>query len=50
MIGMIALNMGNDQVAVAALALTAALAGFLAFNRPPASIFLGDSGSTSLAW
>ena len=30
----------------AALALTAALAGFLVFNRPPASIFLGDSGST----
>ena len=46
MIGMIALNMGNNQVAVAALALTAALAGFLAFNRPPATIFLGDSGST----
>jgi UDP-GlcNAc:undecaprenyl-phosphate GlcNAc-1-phosphate transferase len=28
--------------------LTAALAGFLVFNRPPASIFLGDSGSTFL--
>ena len=38
--------MGNDHVAAAALALTAALAGFLVFNRPPASIFLGDSGST----
>jgi UDP-GlcNAc:undecaprenyl-phosphate GlcNAc-1-phosphate transferase len=46
MMGLIALNMGNDHVAVASLALTAALAGFLLFNRPPASIFLGDSGST----
>ena len=46
MMGIIALNMGNDHVAAAALALTAALAGFLVFNRPPASIFLGDSGST----
>ncbi len=46
MMGIIALHMGNDHVAVASLALTAALAGFLVFNRPPASIFLGDSGST----
>ncbi len=46
MIGIIALNMGNSHVAVAAMALTGALAGFLVFNRPPASIFLGDSGST----
>ena len=46
MMGIIALNMGNDHVAAAAMALTAALAGFLVFNRPPASIFLGDSGST----
>ena len=46
MMGIIAMNMGNDHVAAAAMALTAALAGFLVFNRPPASIFLGDSGST----
>ena len=46
MMGLIALNMGNDHVAAAALALTAALAGFLVFNRPPATVFLGDSGST----
>ena len=46
MMGIIAMNMGNDHVAAAATALTAALAGFLVFNRPPASIFLGDSGST----
>jgi UDP-GlcNAc:undecaprenyl-phosphate GlcNAc-1-phosphate transferase len=46
MIGIIAMNMGNDHLAAAALVMTAALAGFLVFNRPPASIFLGDSGST----
>ena len=46
MMGLIALNMGNEHVAAAAMVLTAALAGFLVFNRPPASIFLGDSGST----
>ena len=46
MLGIIAFNMGHGHVAVASLALTAALAGFLLYNRPPASIFLGDSGST----
>jgi UDP-GlcNAc:undecaprenyl-phosphate GlcNAc-1-phosphate transferase len=48
MMGIIALSMGNMHVAAASLVLTAALAGFLVFNRPPASIFLGDSGSTFL--
>ena len=48
MMGFIALSTGNVHVAVASLVLTAALAGFLVFNRPPASIFLGDSGSTFL--
>ena len=46
MMGIIAMSMGNEHVAAVALALTAALAGFLVFNRPPASVFLGDSGST----
>ncbi len=46
MMGIIAWSMGNTHAAAADLALTAALAGFLVFNRPPASIFLGDSGST----
>ena len=46
MMGIIALSMGNAHVAAASLALSAALAGFLVFNRPPASVFLGDSGST----
>jgi UDP-GlcNAc:undecaprenyl-phosphate/decaprenyl-phosphate GlcNAc-1-phosphate transferase len=48
MLGVIALSMGHAHVAVAALALTAALAGFFVFNRPPATVFLGDSGSTLL--
>jgi UDP-GlcNAc:undecaprenyl-phosphate GlcNAc-1-phosphate transferase len=36
---------GRASVAVVALALTGALAGFLRYNFNPASIFLGDSGS-----
>ena len=44
--GVIALCTDNEHVAAAAFCLTAALAGFLAFNRPPASVFLGDAGST----
>lgn len=43
--GVIATYLGNTFVAVVAVALAAALAGFFVHNRPPASIFLGDSGS-----
>lgn len=43
--GAIATYLGNSYVAVVAVALAAALAGFFVHNRPPASIFLGDSGS-----
>lgn len=39
---------GNVTVAVVATAVGASLAGFLCFNRPPASIFLGDAGSMLL--
>jgi len=39
---------GQQEVAIVAAALGASLAGFLCFNRPPASIFLGDSGSMLL--
>ena len=46
MMGIIAWNMGNQHVSAVAMVLTAALAGFLVFNRPPASVFLGDAGST----
>lgn len=41
----IATHQGNHYVVVVAVALVGALAGFLVYNRPPASIFLGDSGS-----
>ncbi len=43
--GIIASYLGNSYATVVALALAAALAGFFVHNRPPASIFLGDSGS-----
>lgn len=45
MMAIIATSMGNGHVAVIALVLAGALAGFLIYNLPPASIFLGDSGS-----
>ena len=48
MMSIIAVSMGNNHVAVIALVLAGALAGFLVYNLPPASIFLGDSGSTMI--
>ena len=39
------MSMGNDHVAVIAVVLAGAVGGFLIYNFPPASIFLGDSGS-----
>ena len=45
MLAIIATSMGNHHVAVIAVILAGALVGFLVFNLPPASIFLGDSGS-----
>jgi len=45
MMAIIAVSTGNTHVAVIAIVLAAALAGFLFYNLPPASIFLGDSGS-----
>ena len=41
----VSLIQGNVMVAVVALSLSGALAGFLRYNFNPASIFLGDSGS-----
>jgi UDP-GlcNAc:undecaprenyl-phosphate/decaprenyl-phosphate GlcNAc-1-phosphate transferase len=41
----VSLLQGQASIAVMALALTGALAGFLRYNFNPASIFLGDSGS-----
>ena len=45
MMGVIAASQDNPHVAVIALAMSGALAGFFMHNRPPARIFLGDSGS-----
>jgi UDP-GlcNAc:undecaprenyl-phosphate GlcNAc-1-phosphate transferase len=44
-LGVIAGYTGNGHVTAAAVVLAGALAGFLVHNRPPARIFLGDSGS-----
>ena len=38
------------ELALIALCLAAACAGFLVWNRPPARIFLGDAGSLPLGW
>jgi UDP-GlcNAc:undecaprenyl-phosphate GlcNAc-1-phosphate transferase len=44
-LAIIATSLGHAHVALAAVALGGALAGFLAYNLPPARIYLGDSGS-----
>jgi len=43
--GVIAAMAGADPVATLAISLAGAAVGFLASNLPPASIFLGDTGS-----
>ena len=45
MMGLIAASEGRTNVSMIALVLSGSLAGFLVLNRPPASVFLGDSGS-----
>lgn len=45
MLAIIAMAEGHPHVAAIAVVLAGALAGFLLFNLPPASIYLGDSGS-----
>ena len=44
-LAMLAWQTGSPLGAVLAIALSGSLLGFLCFNRPPASIFLGDAGS-----
>lgn len=44
-IALVAFINGHATVALVAVAMGASLAGFLCFNRPPATIFLGDAGS-----
>ena len=45
MLGAIAASEGHDHVAMIATVLAASVTGFLLYNLPPASVFLGDSGS-----
>lgn len=45
MLAIIASATGHPHVALVAMVLAGALTGFLAYNLPPASIYLGDSGS-----
>ncbi len=45
MMGVIAASEGHHHVAVMVTVLAASLLGFLMYNLPPASVFLGDSGS-----
>lgn len=48
--GVAALLAGNNALAGMAFCLVAAAIGFLAFNFPPARIFMGDAGSTTLGF
>lgn len=45
-----AVQSGNAVVAVPALSLSGAVLGFLLFNLPPATVFLGDGGSLFLGF
>lgn len=49
-IGVIALISGQSFAAMLAFSFAGALTGFLFFNRPPAKIFLGDSGSMTIGF
>ena len=44
-LGVMSYIMGSPLNAVVCFGLAGALAGFLCFNRPPATIYLGDAGS-----
>lgn len=48
--GIFFLVRGNPVSASIALCLVGAIAGFLVYNRPPARIFMGDSGSLFLGF
>jgi UDP-GlcNAc:undecaprenyl-phosphate GlcNAc-1-phosphate transferase len=41
---------GQTEICLVAMILAGALVGFLVFNKPPARIFLGDSGSLPLGF
>ena len=49
-VGVVSWFFGKDAVAIISLVIAGATLGFLFFNFPPASIFLGDSGSLFLGF
>jgi UDP-GlcNAc:undecaprenyl-phosphate GlcNAc-1-phosphate transferase len=49
-VAFVALGLWDDSIRLPALAAAGATAGFLVFNRPNASIFLGDAGSHLLGF
>ncbi len=44
-IGTASLSVGNTEAAILAFTMAAATGGFLAFNLPPAKVYLGDGGA-----
>lgn len=48
--GLVFFSQGQSSLGLLALAVAGASLGFLCWNRPPAAIFLGDSGSLALGW
>jgi UDP-GlcNAc:undecaprenyl-phosphate GlcNAc-1-phosphate transferase len=48
--GLLALHAGNLSAALLCFSFSGALLAFLVFNLPPASIFMGDSGSLMLGF
>lgn len=46
--GIIAFIMGNSAIGMFALAFVGALLGFLVYNRNPAKVFMGDTGSLAI--
>jgi UDP-GlcNAc:undecaprenyl-phosphate/decaprenyl-phosphate GlcNAc-1-phosphate transferase len=49
-IAVLAATVGRTEVCVVALVVAGSLCGFLRFNFPPGSIFLGDAGSTLIGF
>ncbi len=47
-IAIAAMVYNSDSASVASIAMTGALLGFLAFNKNPAKIFMGDTGSLAI--
>jgi len=46
--GIIAFSLGNSEVGMFAVAFVGSLLGFLMFNKNPAKVFMGDTGSLAI--